>query len=376
MTAWEERLEEALKTHDLWPWALVTNKTMPIGSVAGAQALLSSQQGYDHFWKDMPFSAWDQWIPGTAGKYSAAQPGFVDISIGAGLYNWQLGAGSGLVQEAQYQVATEDLVGAYNDAWLSLVKGGELPTNVVFNAYWTLGSAYGAINNGGIVTQTLRGYRPYPKGYLNRPQLTRQELLASGKYRLRSYQYAQTVTAMFANGANAPPSPSQGPLSSFAAQFNAPANLACDFLCHRVRFRPQSPIVTVDGSPNEAGIQSWIYSVQVGLQDSDQGLSWQGGQSGNGQTQALNPWTHWVGVDWNQYIAGQAQVPPVFFPPVQRAATQWVLNHPLTIKNNAQYNVMAQCPALPPAAAGPVGFANQYQVTMEVVLDGELIIPK
>ena len=63
-------------------------------------------------------------------------------------------------------------------------------------------------------------------------------------------------------------------------------------------------------------------------------------------------------------------------PPVQRAATQWVLNHPLTIKNNAQYNVMAQCPALPPAAAGPVGFANQYQVTMEVVLDGELIIPK
>jgi hypothetical protein len=379
VTAYEELLESFRAKYDLWPWMEVTNKWMPAGSAgsatgtgaSGAQALLSMQRPYDILWDKMPFSAWDIYQGNNIDI-----PGFTDMSFGAGVYNWQMGAGSDLIQQSQYSVIAEDLVGAYNDAWIALPKGAHLPKNEMWQGYWTLGPYYNVpppvgsptpsntLNGFGLVTQSLRGYRLREKGSSRVPQLTREELLQSGKYRLRAYSYAAVLTAQFGSGAT-PGTPAQ-----LQTQFNAPADIRCDFLCHRVRFRPQFLLQNVEpGGGIEAGVQNWIYTPNVGLQDADQNLSWQGGygyglQNGPQQAVNLTPWTHWLGVDWTLPITASN------LPPIQRVATQWNLPVPLTIHNAAQYNVTVQCPGL------PTYYENTYQVTLEVILEGELIIPK
>lgn len=375
-TSYEDMLEQYCAKFDPFPWIEVTNGVLPAGSPVGAQTPLAMQRPYELLWDKMPFSAWDITLPGTVSKGGA--PPFQDMSTGGGLYNWWIGANTDKFQQIQQAILAEDVIGSFNDRWLTIPGGSKLSKNQLWQAQWFVGAAYNGgagLNNAGQIWQSLRGYRWLPKGKMDPPQMSRREVLKKNLWHLRSFSYAGTVTVNINNSPSMP--------ASFQLTLNAPHGLHADFLIHRIRIRPQTPILPpldplypAAGHPNpyvasEAGAAAYIYAIQVGLQLAETQAQLQGGQLAGGATTNLAPWPHFMGVDYSAYLTGLNVTTNISTAtPIPKLDTQWMLARPLRIKNNDSINLIAQPPQLPAA------FALNYTCTMEYILDGELMIPK
>jgi len=375
VTLYETMLEAERKKFDLWPWMEVSKATLPTALAAtppppavppagavppGTLAPFSIQQPYALLWDKMPFVgfALNPSCDGTV-------PAVADLSIGSGTYNWAIGQNVSRLQQTQSQVAVEDLLGSYNDRWVALARGGRLPKDEVWQGQFYLGTGY----NGGLGLRIgenaqlytgLRGYRRYEKNSLRPLQMSRKEMLKSGKYLPTSYTYSGLVTVNFTTAGQA--------VQSQQLVFGPPQQLDCDFMCHRIRIRPQAPPIQLGSSGFSPLIYQYIPTVQVNIVPLEKVTPYLGGNSNN-LSITLAPWQMVMGVDYSLVVATNGVIANIF----PRLETQWNLPHPVMIGNNERYNLQAQAIAL---AQPEFGVNDNYSMVMEFLFDGELLVEK
>lgn len=362
MKAFKNRLQAVLAQYDVWPWMELTQSNMQGGSLPGTQAPpFVVVAPYPMIFPEVTFIGWDQNVDGMS------PIGLGNLSVGGGLYNWSVGATPDLIQQSARAVTTEQIVGAFNDRWVYMPNGQPLDLREMWQAYFTLGSAYNA--GAGLMGPTtlwtgLRGYRLYKKGSMSvqgPPQLSREEAIASKKFKLVPYKYSAVANATFVPGR-------VGPQGTDEIIITPPGDFAADFMVHSIRISPMSPPVKASGpNPVEPGIYDYIPGVLVGVQPAQRQVTFQGGTIDQ-QTLSLAPWQMFYGEDWSLTAWGLSQGTPVYLPPTPRLDTQWYLPHPVTFAQNEQINFRVEAIALDGK------YLNTYTMPMQLVLDGELLV--
>lgn len=377
LTDYQRLLMKMRDQYDLLPWIEVIPGLLPYQSPLLTKSTLTVTPSYGVVWEHMPFMAWDVTYPSAAGVVG-------DLSSGAFTTLWSTGANIAQVNQSLGFITTDDAHGSPSDEWVQH-PGGVYLKNTAPKSWeqWqeilqlvaepALGGS--ALSGFGYLYAALRGYRFYDKGTIFPKQKTREEYLAEG-HRLEKFTYTAQVQVTFLPGTqtggpatyvNRP-----GQLGSYQLVFNSPKATDADFLCSRIRIRPQT-LPSTDLYP-------FIDTVGVGLQMTGtpalglQGATPNPANPANPSPNQLFPWRMALGAELNFNATAPATVvgEPII---VQQLRSQWDLAIPLTIPYNSRWNMLAQ-PLVSYATGYAPGGSFNPNMTMEFCLDGELILPK